>query len=243
MRNCSIIAVRPTSSRGAGMMPSASNAMLPRTHGSQRPWRPTPSYYTALCGLALTTPNAAIGQSDAVVDQLQAAHRLVPLVGDIAIDAATALADHHRYEEAAAAILPIAANPHGGNTERAQALLDRIQSETAALLDSRPTRADGELTNRELLADAIRRHASAIEAPCASTISTSRSLPMISSGLCFLLGIQCPFHGPDYHSFWATQRGADQFSERIGKLILNSTLLWRAVVAGVCVAMSQDIAP
>ncbi|WP_414902058.1 Abi family protein [Sphingomonas flavalba] len=33
---------------------------------------------------------------------------------------------------------------------------------------------------------------------------------MISSGLCFLLGIQCPFHGPDYHSLWATQRGADQ---------------------------------
>jgi len=32
---------------------------------------------------------------------------------------------------------------------------------------------------------------------------------MISSGLCFLLGIQCPFHGPDYHSLWATQRGAD----------------------------------
>jgi hypothetical protein len=33
---------------------------------------------------------------------------------------------------------------------------------------------------------------------------------MISSGLCFLLGIQCPFRGPDYHSLWATQRGADQ---------------------------------
>jgi hypothetical protein len=32
---------------------------------------------------------------------------------------------------------------------------------------------------------------------------------MISSGLCFLLGIQCPFRGPDYHSLWATQRGAD----------------------------------
>ena len=30
---------------------------------------------------------------------------------------------------------------------------------------------------------------------------------MISSGLCFLLGIQCPFCGPDYHSFWAAQRG------------------------------------
>ncbi|RYE55891.1 MAG: aldo/keto reductase, partial [Rhizobiaceae bacterium] len=57
---------------------------------------------------------------------------------------------------------------------------------------------------------AIRRHASAVDAPCASTISTSRSLPIISSGLCFLLGIQCPFRGPDYHSLWATQQGADQ---------------------------------
>ncbi|ARR57247.1 hypothetical protein HY78_18470 [Rhizorhabdus wittichii DC-6] len=32
---------------------------------------------------------------------------------------------------------------------------------------------------------------------------------MISSGLCFLLGIHCPFRGPDYHSLWATQQGAD----------------------------------
>src|SRR3546814_2921036 len=30
------------------------------------------------------------------------------------------------------------------------------------------------------------------------------------SGWCFLLGIQCPFRGPDYHSLWPTQRGADQ---------------------------------
>ncbi|MFX4088757.1 hypothetical protein ACKU27_27135, partial [Sphingobium yanoikuyae] len=44
------------------------------------------------------------------------------------------------------------------------------------------------------------------------TISTSRSLPIISSGLCFLLGIHRPFRGPNYHSLWATQRGADQFS-------------------------------
>jgi len=36
-------------------------------------------------------------------------------------------------------------------------------------------------------------------------------LPIISSGLCFLLAIHRPFRGPDYHSLWATQRGADQF--------------------------------
>ena len=59
---------------------------------------------------------------------------------------------------------------------------------------------------------AIRRHASAVEAPCASTISTLRSLPMISSGLCFLLGKQRPLRSPDYHSLWATQQGADQFT-------------------------------
>jgi hypothetical protein len=53
-------------------------------------------------------------------------------VGDIAIGAATALADRHRYAEAAAAILPIAADPHGGNVQRAQALLDRIRAEAAA---------------------------------------------------------------------------------------------------------------
>lgn len=91
-----------------------------------------PSYYTALYRLTLTTPDTAAGQSDAVIDQLQTAHQLAPLVGDIAIDAATALAARHRYAEAAAAILPIAANPHGGNTERAEALLDRIQAEAAA---------------------------------------------------------------------------------------------------------------
>jgi probable addiction module antidote protein len=27
--------------------------------------------------------------------------------------------------------------------------------------------------------------------------------------LCFLLGIRRPFRGPDYHSLWTTQRGAD----------------------------------
>jgi methyl-accepting chemotaxis protein len=39
-------------------------------------------------------------------------------------------------------------------------------------------------------------------------ISTSRSFPMISSGLCFLAGIRRPFLGPDCHSRWTTQRGA-----------------------------------
>jgi iron complex outermembrane receptor protein len=33
---------------------------------------------------------------------------------------------------------------------------------------------------------------------------------MISSGLCFLLGIRRPFRGPDYHSRWTTQTGAAQ---------------------------------
>ena len=32
---------------------------------------------------------------------------------------------------------------------------------------------------------------------------------MISSRLCFLNGICRPFRGPDYHSLWATQQGAD----------------------------------
>lgn len=91
-----------------------------------------PAYYTALYRLALTTPDTGAGRSDAVVSELQTAHKLAPLVGDIAIVAATALADRHRYAEAAAAILPIAANPHGGNVQRAQALLDRIQAEATA---------------------------------------------------------------------------------------------------------------
>jgi hypothetical protein len=91
-----------------------------------------PSYYTALYRHALTTPNAGAAQSEEVLGELQTAHKLAPLVGDIAIDAATALADHHRYAEAAAAILPIAADPHGGNVQRAQSLLHRIQAEAAA---------------------------------------------------------------------------------------------------------------
>ncbi|MFN3677992.1 MAG: hypothetical protein ACK4TC_18740, partial [Sphingomonas pseudosanguinis] len=39
---------------------------------------------------------------------------------------------------------------------------------------------------------------------------TSRSLPMISSGLCFFAGILRPFPGPDCHSRWTTQKGAAQ---------------------------------
>ena len=38
-------------------------------------------------------------------------------------------------------------------------------------------------------------------------------MPIIYSGLCFLLGIRRPFRGPDYHSLWATQRGADHIFE------------------------------
>lgn len=44
--------------------------------------------------------------------------------------------------------------------------------------------------------DSIRRQASATVPPCARTISASRSLPIISSGVCFLNGIRlflpCP---------------------------------------------------
>lgn len=90
-----------------------------------------PAYYTALYRLALTTPDTGAAQSDDVVRQLQTAHMLAPLVGDIAIDAATALAARQRYAEAAAAIMPIAANVHGANVQRAQALLDRILKEAA----------------------------------------------------------------------------------------------------------------
>ena len=39
-------------------------------------------------------------------------------------------------------------------------------------------------------------------------ISTSRSFPIISSGLCFFEGIRCPFLDPDCHSRWTTQKGA-----------------------------------
>jgi transposase len=73
---------------------------------------------------------------------------------------------------------------------------------------------------------AIRRHASAVVPPCASTISTSRSLPIISSGLCFLLGIRRPFRDPDYHSRWTTQTGADhgQVSDYTGAAALLDDL-------------------
>ena len=53
-------------------------------------------------------------------------------MGDIAIDATTALAARRRYVEAAAAIKAIVANTHGGNVQRAQAMLDRIQAEEGA---------------------------------------------------------------------------------------------------------------
>lgn len=54
----------------------------------------------------------------------------------------------------------------------------------------------------------MRRHASAVVPPWPSMISTSRSLPMISSGLCFFAGIRRPFLDPDCHSRWTTQKGA-----------------------------------
>lgn len=59
---------------------------------------------------------------------------------------------------------------------------------------------------------AIRGHASAVDAPLVRMTSTSRSLPMISSDTCFLLGIRYLILGPDCQSLWATQRGADQLS-------------------------------
>lgn len=90
-----------------------------------------PAYYTAIYRLALTTSTLS-GQSEAVTSQFVTAHDLAPLVGDIAMDAATALAAEQRYAEAEAAILPIATNPHGGNSARAQALLDDIRRQAAA---------------------------------------------------------------------------------------------------------------
>lgn len=86
------------------------------------------SSYPALYRQALTTATAGTGPSDETIRQLQAAHALAPLVGDIAIDAATALATKRRYAEAEAAILPIATDPHGGNSDRARSLLEDIQS-------------------------------------------------------------------------------------------------------------------
>src|SRR3546814_10381210 len=60
------------------------------------------------------------------------------------------------------------------------------------------------------LLTAIRRHASAVVAPCARATSASRSLPIISSGRCFLLGIHNLLRNPKYHQFWTTQKEADQ---------------------------------
>ncbi len=39
---------------------------------------------------------------------------------------------------------------------------------------------------------------------------------MISSGLCFLLGLRRPFRGSGYHSLWATRPGADHAFEKTG---------------------------
>jgi len=48
-------------------------------------------------------------------------------VGDIAVDAATALMARRQYAAAEQALIPIASNPHGGNVERARAMLASIR--------------------------------------------------------------------------------------------------------------------
>lgn len=90
-----------------------------------------PYYYTALYRLAITSPRTP-PVPDETIAQFVTAHRLAPLVGDIAIDAATALMTRQRYPEAAAAILPIANNPHGRNSKRATELLEQIRTAMAA---------------------------------------------------------------------------------------------------------------
>lgn len=83
-------------------------------------------YYTALYRLAQCSPDA----DEQTLDTLVAAHSLAPLVGDIAVDTATALIARRRYAEAERVILPIATNPHGGNAERARALLAEARAGT-----------------------------------------------------------------------------------------------------------------
>ncbi|WP_213978885.1 hypothetical protein [Sphingomonas sp. dw_22] len=84
-----------------------------------------PGYYTAVYRLAQT---ASTGDNvEETLTQLTTAQALAPLVGDIAIDAATALIAKQRYAEAERVLIPIATNPHGGNVERARALLASFQ--------------------------------------------------------------------------------------------------------------------
>lgn len=107
-----------------------------------RPWfaRATeadPAYYTALYRLAQTAPPTATASDETLAD-LMKAHELAPLVGDIAIDAATVLISRHRYREAEGALLPIATNPHGGTVERARTLLERVRAEQAGTGTTQP---------------------------------------------------------------------------------------------------------
>lgn len=94
-----------------------------------RPWfaravAADPGYYTARYRLAQCAPAEETAEiSDETLAHLITAQALAPLVGDIAIDTATALMARRRYAEAQMVLLPIAANPHGGNVGRARALL------------------------------------------------------------------------------------------------------------------------
>lgn len=97
-----------------------------------RPWfvraiQADPHYYTAVYRLAQCAPPELHNSSDETLAHLMAARELAPLVGDIAIDAATALLGRKRFVEAEAALVSIVANPHGRN-DRARALLMQIQA-------------------------------------------------------------------------------------------------------------------
>ena len=119
----------------AGRSDSAKRAEFFATaHGwFQKAVAADPNDYSALYRYAITAPEA----DQPLLDQLQAAHALAPLVGDIAVDTATALAARRRYAEAEAVILPIASNPHAGNIHRAQALIESIRKEAASRHSSR----------------------------------------------------------------------------------------------------------
>lgn len=97
-----------------------------------RPWfaraaAADPGYYTAIYRLAQTAPANGSTVSEETLAQLTTAHALAPLVGDIAVEAATAFMERGQYAEAEQALIPIATNPHGGNVERARAMLGSIR--------------------------------------------------------------------------------------------------------------------
>ncbi|PSO13089.1 hypothetical protein FB595_107171 [Sphingobium sp. AEW010] len=107
-------------------------AVRVESFAAARPWfaraaAADPGYYTAIYRLAQTASANGSLVSEETLAQLTTAHALAPLVGDIAVDAATALMASHQYAAAEQALIPIASNPHGGNVERARAMLASIR--------------------------------------------------------------------------------------------------------------------